>query len=85
MIEEMVLRLKKRFPEITEEAINGMIQIGIINIKSCVIMMVKNDVNAYYKAGLGKTEAIQLAADNYGISYETAVNYVYKKKDIKSL
>ncbi|MFA6335577.1 MAG: hypothetical protein WCX48_08495 [Bacteroidales bacterium] len=83
--ENLVSRLKNKYPDLSESTLSNMIEMGIIDNKTCIIMLIKNDVNAYYKAGLGKRESIQLAADYYGISYDTALNYVYKRKDIKTL
>ena len=85
IIENIVSRLKFRYPDISEKTLNDMVEMGIIDNKTCIVMLIKNDVNAYYKAGMGKRESIQMAADYYGISYDTALNYVYKRKDIKTL
>ena len=80
-------RLKDRLKPLglTPEAVDSLLDNGYLSMPQCVCAMVKHDVDAYYKAGCGKREAIQLAADDYGISYETALNYVYKKNDVKSL
>ena len=56
---------------------------GLLTHQMCLVYLVKYKVDEMYKQGFGKVEAIQDAADRYGISYESARKYVYGYKDIK--
>jgi hypothetical protein len=85
MIEELMDIFRLTIPELEESTVKKLFDSGFFSHKTCIIFIVKYQVAKLYKAGLGKMEAMQMVADEHGLSFDSVVNYVYKNKDVKLL
>lgn len=78
MIEGYINMISVLYPEKDTEIVREMLKDGIINRKSALKTLVKYEIDALYKAGMKKIDAITYVSDKYGISYDLALNYEYK-------
>ena len=85
MIEnEFIEVIQELFP-VDTVTLKQMFVAGFFSHKTCLIYLVKYKVDKLYKTGMCKVDAMLQVADDYRISYDTVVNYVYKCKDVKVL
>lgn len=85
MIENQFIEVIQRLFPVDTVTLKQMFLAGFFSHKTCLIYLVKHRVNELYKSGMNKVDAMQQIADDYNISYDTVVNYVYKCKDVKVL
>ena len=65
---QIIAVIRRHYPQIPEEALSGMIRAGLIDLRACKAVLVRDQVEADVRRGKLKIDAIYHAAEDYACS-----------------
>lgn len=80
---ELKAYIEKKFPFSTgAEIVDALFKIGVVDYSLCKVLAIRLWVDEQIKLGIGKVDALWLASEKFGCSYEYARKCIYYYKDV---